>query len=124
MRKGYWRILIRRLRGKVAGGDDTFMHRDGVFSISTLLATDDVDLEQDGDLRLADDDQGNLLVLEVSSARVFIVYGNNERVLASEDLASFVDALRTLVTPRLELGPVMEDPIDLPSSRRGVLDEF
>ena len=105
MRKGYWRILIRRLRAKVAGGENTFVHEDGLFSISTVRVDEDAVLEEGGELRLADDDQGNFLILEVSTARVVIVYQGNHRVRAGEDLVSFVDALRSLAPPGLPFWP-------------------
>lgn len=122
MRRGYWRTLIRRLRAKVAGGENTFVHKDGVFSISTVTVDDEV-VPVEGDvLRLADDDLGNFLILEVSTARVVIVYQGDHRVPAGEDLAAFVDALRSLAPPGLELGPAVDEDIVLPTPRRGIFD--
>jgi hypothetical protein len=124
MRIGYWRTLIRRLRAKVASGENTFVHADGVFSIATVSASLEVALDKGGELRLADDVQGNFLLLDVSTARVMIVYEGDRRLQVSEDLVKFVNALRSLSPPGMELGPVVEEKIVVRNSRRGVLDDF
>jgi hypothetical protein len=124
MRIGYWRTLIRRLRAKVAGGENTFVHADGVFSIATVSASLEVALEECGELRLADDLLGNFLLLDVSTARVMIVYPGDRRLQVSEDLVKFVSALQSLAPPGLELGPIVEDRIASRNARRGVLDDF
>ncbi|HSY26031.1 MAG TPA: hypothetical protein VK832_00870, partial [Burkholderiaceae bacterium] len=113
MRRGYWRTLIRRLRAKVASGESTFFHPDGVFSISTVNAVEEATLEEGDELRLADDEQGNFLMVDVATARVAIVYPNSQRLLVNEDLVGFIDALRSLVPPGMELGPIVDETIDL-----------
>ncbi|HXA46102.1 MAG TPA: hypothetical protein VNW52_00625 [Burkholderiaceae bacterium] len=124
MRIGYWRTLIRRLRAKVARGENTYVHPDGVFSIATVCASLDVVLEAGSQLRLAEDAQGNFLLLEVSTARVVIIYPDEQRLRVSEDLVKFINALRSLAPPGLELGAIVDEKLDHPRSRRGVLDDF
>jgi hypothetical protein len=124
MRKGYWLTSIRRLRAKLAGGENAFVSRDGVFCILTLCADEETAFDDGAELRLAQDDQGNFLILEPRSARVCIDYRDGRRLQAGADLAAFIAALRRLAPPGLELGPVVDDTIDLPRSRRGVLADF
>jgi hypothetical protein len=124
MRIGYWRTLIRRLRSKVASGENTFIHPDGVFSIARVSANLDVALEAAGELRLADDMQGNFLLLDVSTAKVIIVYSGNQRRQISEDLVKFIDALGSLAPPGMELGPIVDAKVAAPPSRRGILDDY
>jgi hypothetical protein len=124
MRIGYWRTLIRRLRSKVASGENTFIHPDGVFSIATVCASSEVALEEGAELRLAEDSQGNFLLLEVSTARVVIVYSGNQRQTINEDFVKFINSLRSLAPAGLELGAIVEEKMDLPNSRRGVLGDF
>lgn len=116
--------MIRRLRAKVAGGENAFVHRDGVLVIATVSASEEAPLTDDGELLLADDGQGNFLLLEVDSAHVVIAYRDGRRLPASVDLRRFVDALRSLAPPGLELGPVVEEPRDLPRPRRRGLDDY
>jgi hypothetical protein len=124
MRIGYWRTLIRRLRAKVESGENTFVHAGGVFSIATVGASLDMALDAGGELRLADDSQGNFLLLDVSTARVTIVYEGDRRLQVSEDLVKFVGALHSLAPPGLELGSLVDEKIALRNPRRGVLDDF
>ncbi len=123
MRRGYWRTLIRRLRAKVASGENTFFHPDGVFSISIVHAVEEAPLEEGDELRLADDPHGNFLMADVANARVAIIYHNNQRLQVNEDLAGFIEALRSLAPLGMELGPIMDESINLPVPRRGILDE-
>jgi hypothetical protein len=124
MRIGYWRTLIRRLRAKVAGGENTFVHADGVFSIATVSASLEAALDMGGELRLADDVDGNFLLLDVGTARVTIVYPGDRRLQVGEDLIKFVNALRSLAPVGLALGPVVDEKHVLHNARRGVLDDF
>jgi hypothetical protein len=120
MRRGYWRTLIGRLRAKVASGENTFFHADGVFSISTVNAAEEVPLDEGGELRLAEDEQDNFLLVDVGTARVAIVYQNSQRLQVNEDLVGFIEALRSLAPPGMELGPIVDETIDLSGPRRGI----
>jgi hypothetical protein len=124
MRIGYWRTLIRRLQAKVASGENTYVHRDGVFSIATVDADLDAKLDQGGELRLANDSQGNSLLLDVRTAKVLIVYSGSQQLPVSEDLVKFIQALRSLSPPGMELGPLVDTTIDFVPSRRGILDGY
>src|SRR5258708_1194176 len=95
MRSGYWRILVRRLRHKVAAGANVFSGQSGTFVIDTVSADDDAVLEG-GELPLAEGAQGSRLVVDASNTRVTMINDKNgERVPLNAELAAFVDALHS-----------------------------
>lgn len=124
MRRGYWRTLIQRMRGKVAAGENAFVHPDGEFSIAVVTASEDAILDEGSELPLAEDGQGNVLALNVGTAQVFIFCPNGQRISVSENFATFVDTLHSLTPPGLELGPVIDEEFALGASpKRAILDD-
>jgi hypothetical protein len=95
MRKGYWKILLRRLRGRVASGHDTF-HRAShqSLAITEVLASSDEPLDAPAELALAATAEGPTFFIDTATNRVTL---RAESAGASEstglDLPGFIDAL-------------------------------
>jgi hypothetical protein len=123
MRRGYWRTLLGRLRDKVASGENTFFHQEGVFVVARVTAQDEAELELGGELRLAEDELGSVVVLEIATAQISIVYAGKAPMALAEDLLTFINSLRSLAPPGLTLGSVVDEAIDLPRPRGGILDD-
>lgn len=106
MRSGYWRILVRRLRHKIAAGANVFTGQNGTFVVDAVSADDDAALEG-GELPLAECVQGMRLVVDASNTRVTMINDKSgERVPLNLELAAFVDALHS-GSFGLELGPIV-----------------
>jgi hypothetical protein len=107
MRRGYWRIQLRRLRHRVAAGATVFTNPIGTFVIETVIADDDASLE--GELRLAEDAQRNLLIVDAGTTRVTMVDAERCACLRlNVELAALIDALHSTAAFGIELGPVID----------------
>ena len=94
MRKGYWKILLRRLRGRVASGADTFTFHQAAFTIVAVLASDDDALDPASALPLAVTAGGARFFVDIASNMIGI---RTDGACAGEttglDMPGFIDAL-------------------------------
>jgi hypothetical protein len=123
MRGGYWRIQLGRLRRKLIAGENTYIHRDGVFVIETLCAEEDSALDAN-ELRLAADASGNWLALDPRTTLVTMAdEAGDARSGWAVELAGLIDALQAARPFALELGPVVDGWDDVSDRHRSEYGE-
>ena len=94
MRKGYWKILLRRLRGRVASGLDTFRFRQRVLTVTEVLASDDDALDPACALPLAATSCGAVFFIDTGCNLVILRRDQREAGESTGlDLPAFIDAL-------------------------------
>lgn len=125
MRKGYWKILLRRLRSRVASGVDTFTFQHLSLTLTEVLASDDDDLESRelplaataGPAALSIDPVKNLVQLRAADDASVETTGL--------DLSAFIDALEAgaprPIALEMSLGEV--ELLDLPMPQRDLLGD-
>ncbi len=132
MRRGYWRTLTRQLRDKVAIGENVFICADQTIAIVSIEADADADLGTSHEVLLARDDRGNALILDTTSSTVLMKQADGVIRILADDLRAFVDGLHAPsssteidqpIQTGLTLGDVMDEPLDFPKPRRGMLDD-
>jgi hypothetical protein len=124
MRKGYWKTLLRRLRGRVASGLDTFTSEHVALTIAEILASDDDILDPTSELPLAATTGSAMLLIDTGDNRVMLRAAD---AACSEptglDLPAFIDALAAGKCKDSEMGLSMDDTglLDLPMPARDPL---
>lgn len=121
MRKGYWKILLRRLRSRVASGFDSFNFHDIPLSVTEVLASDDDALDHASILPLAAIGNGVVLLIDIGNNSVLLRAGDGADVESiGQDLPTFIDTLsaRTAGISELELSLGDAEPLDLPLPKR------
>ena len=121
MRKGYWKILLRRLRGRIDSGFDTFTVHQTALTVAEVLASGDDALDPVSELPLARLAGGAMLTIDIGKNLVLLRAGD---AVASEstdwDLPAFIDALAERDSAASENGMSLSDaePLDLSLPRR------
>ena len=130
MRRGYWKTLLRRLRDRVAEGNDTLEVADTCFVIAQISASDDDSVETPNEMSLAVDVKGRQLVLDPINSLVSIRYSSapeGDALLHATgmDYPAMIAALKSSQVSDDALGARVEDLIFLPgkSRRKGIFDE-
>jgi|GEM_PF-3440544 len=131
MRKGYWRTLIRQIRGKVAIGENAFIFPDNVITITSVEADADIDLEQSREVLLARDGQGNPLILDAANSTVLLVQSDGRKYAIANDLMTFINGLcsqpqlqpEASIHTSLVLGDAIEELPDFSKHRRSIFDD-
>lgn len=131
MRKGYWRTLIRQIRGKVAIGENAFIFPDNVITIASVEADADIDLEQSREVLLARDGQGNPLILDAANSTVLLVQSDGRKYAIANDLMTFINGLcsqpqlqpEASIHTSLVLGDAIEELPDFSKHRRSIFDD-
>lgn len=72
MRKGYWKALLQRLRGRVAQGDIAIDVGGFRFIVHEISAADDLALEQQEPILVAVDANANALLIKPGTTEVTI----------------------------------------------------
>jgi hypothetical protein len=131
MRKGYWKTLLWRLRGRVAQGINTLGHGSFSFVVHDICASDDTPLDEGVDILLALDSDGNALLIDPASTQINIHMNLTDESIASGlTLLDMIDKLQPQPAPVAELMALSADQHtldrlmrDQPSRTRGVLDD-
>jgi hypothetical protein len=123
MRKGYWKTLLRRLRGRVASGLDTFAFHGTALALTEVLASDDQLPDSPCELPLAATAGGALLLIDTGNNIVILrAKGAEHGQSTGLDLPAFIDALTAGIvqsaSPELSLGDA--ELLDLPLPVRGL----
>jgi hypothetical protein len=132
MRRGYWRTLARQLRDKVAIGENAFLYADEIVTIIDVEADVDADIETCQKVMLARNGRGDALILDTISSAVLLMQSDGEKRVLANDLKAFIEGLRALPVEAppiqsapsgLELGEVIDESLDFPRTRRGILSD-
>ena len=118
MRKGYWKILLRRLRSRVATGFDSFSFHGLSLIVTEVLASDDDALDPAAILPLAATASGAVFLIDTGSNLVLLRAENEQS--CSLDLPAFIDTLeaRQALTSAMELSLGDAEELDLSLPRR------
>ena len=120
MRKGYWKTLLRNLRGRVASGFDTFTFHQTSLTVTGVLASDDDTLDPAGELPLAVTAEGVSLFIDTATGLVMLrIDPTMGSVPTGLDLPRFIESLaagrRTL--PEMSLGDAGLLDLPMPKSK-------
>ncbi|HEY8027552.1 MAG TPA: hypothetical protein VIF60_23635 [Burkholderiaceae bacterium] len=94
MRKGYWRALLQRLRGRVVQGDIAIDVDGFRFIVHEISAADDLALEQQVPILVAVDASANALLIEPGTTEVTIRLALTGQMLATG--MAFIDMIDSL----------------------------
>ncbi len=118
MRKGYWKVLLRRLRSRMASGHNRFLsNQQQPLILTDVLASDDDALDLSDELALAATADGAVFCIDTGNNCVTLrAEGASTSESTGLDLPGFIDALRAGPggAPGLALGL---DDADLPEWR-------
>ena len=124
MRKGYWKILLRRLRGRVASGNDTLTWQALDFVIAEVCASEDDCLDHSPELCLAVGIDGRKLFIDTGRNRLSILpCEGGEKIPLELDFPRLIDSLCAAHGADLEMGPTVDGDLlpGLHMPRRGGL---
>ncbi len=120
MRKGYWKTLLCRLRGRVAQHDRAIRLGDFTFVLHEICASDDDPLDEGAYLLLALDSNGNALLIDAASTKIGMRMLRTEEIIESGlTLREMIDNLQPQPGHDIELTAYEEDPRTLDQLTRG-----